>query len=88
MEDWINAVWSDKCRFTIKHIWDVDATEELHCGCAADDLQQLCDAVLSTWTEISKECFQHLLESVPQIIKQCLRKRGLTQYSHGLPNKM
>lgn len=37
------------------HIMDVKPT----------DLQQLCDAVSSTWTRIWVECFQHLAESVP-----------------------
>ncbi len=33
------------------------------------NLQQLCDAIISIWTNISEECFQHLVESMPRIIK-------------------
>ncbi len=29
------------------------------------NLQQLCDAIVSIWTKISEECFQHLVESMP-----------------------
>ncbi len=28
-------------------------------------LQQLRDAIMSIWTKISEECFQHLVESMP-----------------------
>ncbi len=34
------------------------------------NLQQLCDAIMSIWTKISEECFQHLVESVPQELRQ------------------
>ncbi len=33
------------------------------------NLQQLRDAIMSIWTKISEECFQHLVESMPQRIK-------------------
>ncbi len=26
------------------------------------NLQQLCDAIMSIWTKISEECFQHIVE--------------------------
>ncbi len=26
------------------------------------NLQQLCDAIMTIWTKISEECFQHLVE--------------------------
>ncbi len=29
------------------------------------NLQQLRDAIMSIWTKISEECFQHLVESMP-----------------------
>ncbi len=29
------------------------------------NLQQLHDAIVSIWTKISEECFQHLVESMP-----------------------
>ncbi len=40
------------------------------------NLQQLCDAIMSIWTKISEECFQHLVESMPQIIKAVLKAKG------------
>ncbi len=30
------------------------------------NLQHLRDAIMSIWTNISEECFQHLVESMPQ----------------------
>ncbi len=33
------------------------------------NLQQLCDAIMSIWTKISEESFQHLVESRPRKIK-------------------
>ncbi len=41
------------------------------------NLQQLCDAIMSIWTKISEECFQHLVESMPQIIKAVLKEKGV-----------
>jgi len=44
------------------------------------------DAILSIWANITKECFQHLVESMPHIIKAVLKvKWGQTQY-YGVPN--
>ncbi len=41
------------------------------------NLQQLRDAIVSIWTKISEECFQHLIESMPQRSKADLKaKRG------------
>ncbi len=45
------------------HIMDVQPT----------NLQQLCDAIMSIWTKISDECFQHLVESMPRRIKAVLK---------------
>jgi len=39
---------------------------------------QLQDAILSIWSNISKECFQHLVKSMPHRILKV--KRGQTQY--------
>ncbi len=44
----------------IEHLWDV--VEQEIC---IMDVQQLCDAIMSIWTKISEECFQHLVESMP-----------------------
>ncbi len=40
------------------------------------NLQQLRDAIMSIWTKISEECFQHIVESMPQIIKAVLKAKG------------
>ncbi len=53
------------------------------------NLQKLCDAIISIWTKISEECFQHLVESMPQRIKAVLKaKAGPTRYKQGVPNKV
>lgn len=36
----------------------------------------LFDAIISIWTEISEECFQHLVESIPQRIKAVPGAKG------------
>ncbi len=41
------------------------------------NLQQLRDAIMSIWTKISEECFQHLFESMPRIIKAVLNEKGV-----------
>jgi len=39
------------------------------------------------WANISKECFQHFVESVPRRIKAGLKAKGVqTQYKYGVPN--
>ncbi len=48
------------------HIMDVQLT----------NLQQLRDAIMSIWTKISEECFQHLVESMPQRIKAVRKAKG------------
>ncbi len=30
------------------------------------NLEQLRDAIMSIWTKVSEECFQHLVESMPR----------------------
>ncbi len=37
------------------------------------NLQQLRDAIMSIWSKISEECFQNLVESMPQKIKAVLK---------------
>ncbi len=39
------------------------------------NLQQLRDAIMLIWTKISEECFQHLVESMPQRIKAVLKAK-------------
>ncbi len=54
------------------------------------NLQQLRDAIMSIWTKISEQCFQHLVESMPRRIKAVLKaaKWGPTRYLQGVPNKV
>ncbi len=40
------------------------------------NLQQLRDAIMSIWTIISEECFQHLVESMPRRTKAVLKAKG------------
>jgi len=49
----------------IEHLWDV-VERELNPN---PNLHQLQDAILSIWPNISKEWFQHLVESMPRRIK-------------------
>ncbi len=37
---------------------------------------QLSDAIMSIWTKISEECFQHFVESMPRRIKAVLKAKG------------
>jgi len=40
------------------------------------NLHLLQDAILSIWAHISKECFQHLVESIPSRMKEVLKVKG------------
>ncbi len=52
-------------------------TGDSYHGCAADKcVHQLRDAIMSIWTKISEEYFQHLVESMPQRIKAVLKAKG------------
>ncbi len=49
----------------IDHLWDM-VEQEIHImDVQPTDLQQLHDAIMSIWTKISEECFQHPVESMP-----------------------
>jgi len=69
----------------IEHLWDV-VEQELHAldvlhALNPTNLHQLQDAILSIWVNISKECFQHLAESMSHRIKAVLKAKGAqTQY--------
>ncbi len=52
----------------IEHFWDVVERK-----IRIMDVQQLRDAIMSLWTKTSEECFQHLVESMPQRIKADLK---------------
>uniref|UniRef100_A0A8C2EN69 Tc1-like transposase DDE domain-containing protein n=1 Tax=Cyprinus carpio TaxID=7962 RepID=A0A8C2EN69_CYPCA len=53
----------------IEHLWDVVERELRALDVHPTNLHQLQDAILSIWANISKECFQHLFESMPHRIK-------------------
>ncbi len=60
----------------IEHLWDVVEREILIMDVQPTNLQQLRDAIMSIWTKITEECFQHLVESMPQRIKRVLKAKG------------
>ncbi len=64
----------------IEHIWDVVEREICIMDVQPINLQQLRDAIMSIWTKISEQCFQHLVESMPRIIKAVLKAKGPTRY--------
>jgi len=51
----------------IEHLWDVVEQELRALDVHHTNLHQLQDAILSIWANISKECFQHLFESISRI---------------------
>ncbi len=60
----------------IEHLCDVVEREIHIMDVQPTNLQQLRDAIMSIWTKISEECFQHLVESMPRIIKAVLKSKG------------
>ncbi len=65
----------------IEHLWDVVEREIHIMDVQPTNLQQLCDAIMTIWTKISEECFQHLVESMPRRINAVLKiKGGPTRY--------
>ncbi len=50
----------------IEHLWDVVEREIHIMDVQLKNLQRLRDAIMSIWTKISEECFQHLVESMPR----------------------
>jgi len=57
----------------IEHLWDL-VEQELHAlDVHPTNLHQLQDAILLIWANISKECFQRLVESMPHRIKAVLK---------------
>ncbi len=65
----------------IEHLWDVVEWEFCIMDVQLTNLQQLRDSIMSKWTKISEECFQHLVESMPQRVKAALKaKWGPTRY--------
>jgi len=65
----------------IEHLWDV-VERELHAlDVHPTNLHQLQDAFISIWANISKECFQHLFESMPRRIKSVLKEKEGQKHS-------
>ncbi len=61
----------------IENLWDVVERKICIMDVQLTNLQQLRDAIVSIWTKISEECFQHLIESMPRRNKADLKaKRG------------
>ncbi len=60
----------------IEHFWDVVEREICIMDVQLTNLQQLRDAIMSMWIKMSKECFQHLVESMPWEIKAVLKAKG------------
>ncbi len=74
---------------SIEHLADVEEREIRIMDVQPTNLQQLRDAIMSIWTKVSEECFQHLVESMSRRIKEVLKaKGGPTQYLQGVPNKV
>jgi len=48
-----------------QHLWDVVERELRALYLHPTNFHQLQDAILSIWANISKECFQHIVESMP-----------------------
>ncbi len=59
----------------IEHLWVVVEREICIMDVQPTNLQQLRETLMSIWTKISEECFQHLVESMPRIIKAVLKAK-------------
>jgi len=69
-------IWRKQHEIKYKAPLGCGGTGDSHHRCACTNLQQLHDAVISIWTKISEECFQHLVESMPRRIKTVLKAKG------------
>ncbi len=54
----------------IEHLWDVVEREIRIMDVQPTNLQQLRDVIMSIWTKIYEECFQHLVEFIPRKLRQ------------------
>ena len=70
----------------IEHIWDVVERELRDLDVHPTNLHQLQDAILSIWANISKECFQHLVESMLHRIKAVLKAKFWEVQRHNVIN--
>ncbi len=64
----------------IEHLWDVVEREIHIMDVQLKNLQQMCDAIMTIWTKISEECFQHLLLNLWRIKAVLKAKGGPTRY--------
>ncbi len=60
----------------IENLWDVVEREIHIMDVQPTNLQQLRDAIMSIWTKISEEYFQHFVESMPRRLKPVLKAKG------------
>ncbi len=60
----------------IEHLWDVVEREIHIMDVQTTNLQQLCDAIISIWTNISEECFNTLLNLCHEELRQFWRQKG------------
>ncbi len=61
----------------IEHLWDVVEREIHIMDVQTTNLQKLRDAIMTIWTKTSEECFQHLVESMNEELRQFWRKKGV-----------
>ncbi len=59
----------------IEHLWDVVEREIHIMDVQPTNLQQLRDAIMSIWTKMSDECFQHIL--CHEELRQFWRQKGV-----------
>ena len=52
--------WFHEHDILLEHLWDVVEWEICSMNVQLTNLQKLCDAIMSTWDRISKECFNVL----------------------------
>ncbi len=75
MKAWIHPALSQRFRLVVvvsNGVGDIYLIMDVQ----PTNLQQLRDAIMSTWIKISEECFQHLVESMPRRIKAVLKAKG------------
>lgn len=60
---------------TIEHLWEVPPQKICIMDEKPANLQQLREAIMSIWTKVSEECFEHLLDSVPWRSKSFLKAK-------------
>lgn len=60
----------------IEHIWDVIQRSISENYDPATSLQQLAQQVTASWNQVSQQIIQHLIESVPRRLQECVDRRG------------